>query len=425
MILTKVLAKKILNSRKEETISVIAESKKISKAIGTEASAPSGKSKGKYEVKDFSSRGIDFSINFINVLGKKLIKEKINFQSFEDLAEIEELVRQYDKTPNLSLVGGNSLYALETAILKLIAASQEQELWQFLIQGKKVILPRPLGNCIGGGAHVKQDKKTDFQEFLLLPKTKHFFDAYFINLQAYKEAKALLTKKDKEWKKNLTDESALATTLDNESTLALLQAVKQTIKEKFDISIELGIDVAASTFWKVNRYRYKNYKNRKKGGKREIEREKILGREEQISYIRELIKKNSLCYVEDPLQQEDFNGFAKLSAKFPSTLITADDLTCTRLELVEKMIKKKAANALIVKPNQISSLLETKKVIDLAKKHGITLIISHRSGETTDNALAHFAVGWQIPIIKTGILGKERIAKLNELVRIERANNVK
>ncbi len=409
MQLTNLSARKILNSRKEETIAVIAEVK----GRKVESSAPSGKSKGKSEVRSFSSRGIDFSISFINALGKKLVDEKINFETFQDLEYIERFVKRYDQTEDLSFVGGNALFATESAVLKAMAISQEQELWRFLLEDKKKpVMPRPLGNCIGGSLHVRQEKKADFQEFLLLPRTKHFFDSYFINMQAYKIAKSLLKEKDKEWQGTLTDESALASMLDNESILELLQEVREKIKDKFDVHLDIGIDMAASSFFRGKIYRYKNYSKNKK--------EKTLTREEQINYVAELCKKYSLLYVEDPLQEEDFDGFHKLRKKIPNTLVCGDDLTTTNLIRVERAVKSDSIKALIVKPNQIGSLIETKKVIDLAKKNNIILVISHRSGETMDNTIAHLAIGWQIPIIKTGIFGKERLAKLNELLRIER-----
>ena len=410
MHLTNLTARKILNSRKEETIavSIRAGGKKV------EASAPSGMSKGKHEVSAFSSRGIDFSISFINALGKKIIDEKINFETFSDIEQIEKFVKKYDQTKNLSFIGGNALYAIEAVVLKVMALSQEQELWKFLLKDKKQKpkLPRPLGNCIGGGLHIKQKTKTDFQEFLFLPKTKHFFDAYFVNTQIYKEAKRLLKARDKGWKETLTDENALATTLDNETVLAILQELRDKTKENFDIEVQLGIDMAASNLRGRTVYRYKNFSQRNK--------EKTLTKEEQISYITDLTQKNSLYYIEDPLDEEDFAGFSKLRKSIPNILVCGDDLTCTNLERVKKAIKEKSINALIIKPNQIGSLLETKKVVDLAKKYNITMVISHRSGETMDNTIAHLAVGWQIPIIKTGILGKERLAKLHELLRIEK-----
>jgi len=408
MQLTNVVARKILNSRKEATIAVIAESQNLK----AEASAPNGKSKGKYEVKDFSTRGIDFSISFVNVLGKKLVNDKTSFESFDDLAKIEEFVRIYDKTKNWEFIGGNALYALQTAVLKTLALTKGKELWNFLLEDKKAIVPRPVGNCIGGGMHTKQAKKADYQEFLLMPRTEHFFDSYFINLQAYKDAKRLLLEKDVLWPGNLTDENAMASTLSNPEILALLAEVRKDIKEKFDVLLDLGCDMAATSFYDGVKYRYKNFSSTIK--------DKNLNAEEQNTYVVELARQNGLAYVEDPLQGEDFAGFANITRRLKNALVVGDDLTCTRFDRVQRAIREKSINALIIKPNQVGSLIETKKVIDLAKKNDIVTIISHRSGETQDNALAHFAVGWRMPYIKTGIIGPERLAKLNELLRIEK-----
>ncbi|MEM1535942.1 MAG: enolase C-terminal domain-like protein [Candidatus Pacearchaeota archaeon] len=404
MQIKEVFARKILNSKNEETIAVTVKTEKT-----FEASAPEGSSKGKHEVRAFSIRGIDFSVRVINALQKPI--QQLNFETFEDLVKIEELVRKFDKTKDFSLIGGNALYALETAILKAMAFSQGKELWQFLAGEKKIEMPIPLGNCIGGGKHTEQELKTDFQEFLIMPETKNFSDAYFINLQAYKEAKALLKEKDKTWHNTLTYENALAATLDNEKVLEIMLEVRDKIKEKFNIKLKLGVDIAANSLWQAKYYKYKNFSEKKK--------QKALTNEEQKRYIEELIKKYNLFYVEDPFHEEAFDYFAALT-RTTNCLVCGDDLTCTSLERAEKAIKLKAINAIIIKPNQVASLLETKKVIDLARKHDLIPIISHRSGETSDNALAHFAVGWQIPIIKAGILGKERFAKLHELLRIER-----
>jgi enolase len=407
MQLTNVVARKILNSRKEATIEVVIEANKVR----VFASAPSGKSKGKYEVQDVSTRGIDFSITFLNELGRKLVNEKIEFESFEDLSKVEELIKDYDHTPKLEFVGGNALYAIEAAILKAIAASHGVELWKFLLGGKKVVMPRPLGNCIGGGMHVQQAMKTDFQEFLLIPNAKKFFDCNFAMQLAYKEAQKILKQKDYEWKGSLTDENAYAATLDNESVFELLNELREKIKEQLDVELDIGIDAAASSFWKANLYRYKNFA---KG-----EREKNVGEEEQINYLAEIIKKYNLAYVEDPLNQEAFNAFAKLRPK-TNALICGDDLTCTHLDRAVKAVKNRSVNAMIIKPNQIGSLLETKKVVDFAKQNDILCVISHRSGETEDDFIADLCVGWQIPMIKTGIIGKERAAKLNRLLKIEK-----
>lgn len=406
MIIKDIAARKIKDSRKEDTIEV----EVLTEKGRFTASAPSGKSRGKHEAQPFSANGINFSINFIEAIGRKIAHELITFEDFEDLEKIEKLVRKIDKTPTWSLIGANALYALEAAISKAIAASYELELWQLFCE-KPRFFPLPLGNAVGGGRHAKQETKTDIQEFLFLPKTRHFFDAYFINLQAYKIAKQLLLEKDKRYENRLTDENALAATLSNEEVLQLMNDARQEIKEKFGVEMQIGIDLAASSFYRNNFYYYENP-------------EKKLAKEEQAIWLAETIDKYNLSYIEDPFHEDDFSSFSILMKKISShnlkCLLAADDLTATQFSRVEKAIKEKCINALIVKPNQNGSLLETKRIVDFAKDNNIVPIISHRSAETMDNTIAHLAIGWQCPIIKTGILGRERFAKLHEILRIER-----
>jgi len=401
-----IVAKKVFNSNGKPTISVIVKTEK-----GTvETSAPQGTSKGKNEVAEFSGKGIDYSIQFVKNFGKKLIDANIDLDSFYDLEDIEEYAQQFDSSEHLSLIGGNALYALEASLLKTAAMYHGFELWEFLLGKREKMMPRPIGNVVGGGAHVHQEVKTDFQEFLLLPETKHFFDAYFVNIQAYKELQEVLPSRDGAWQETLTNENAFATTLSNTRVLDLLKELKEYILDKFEINLGLGIDMAASNFCRGSSYIYKNFPSRN-----------VMRKEEQINYVYDLIRKHELVYVEDPFHEEDFASFSKLTKKVKKRcLICGDDLTCTNPYRLEKAIKEEAINAIIIKPNQIGSLIKMRQTIELAKKHGITPIISHRSGETEDDTIADFAVGFQIPYIKTGIIGDERLAKLNRLIQIER-----
>jgi len=402
MQLKDLIARKILNSRGEEAIEVIAETRK-GKAF---SAAPSGKSRGKYEAEQYSEKGINASCIFINFLGKILTQQKTSFEKFEDLEKFEDIARKYDRTEEWKIIGGNAIFAAEAAILKAMALDEGKELWQFL-NPKPKMLPLPLGNCVGGGEHIKSEKKADFQEFLLIPQAAHFLDAYFINLQAYKEAKKLFFYNDLGWKGHLTSESAIASTLETEKIFQLLNQLRENIKSRFNVNMQLGTDIAASTFYKNNKYSCKNPP---------AERSK----EEQLKYISSLIKENNLFYIEDPFDEEDFDSFSDLLKENKKSLICGDDLICTKQDRLEKAIKQNSINAVIIKPNQNGSLLHTKRVVDLAKQKGITPIISHRSGETMDTTISDLAVGWQIPLIKTGILGKERLAKLHRLIKIER-----
>ena len=403
MLISSVKAEKALNSRGEETILIIVETKKGK----VHSSGPSGKSKGKYESPRFSSRGLDFSISFINMLGKKLIASKTNFGSFQDLEKLEKLIKQYDKTENWSLIGGSALFAFESALLKAMAQNEDKQLWEFL-NPNATKLPLPLGNCIGGGKHSEKEQHPDIQEFLILPKAKHFYDAYYINLHAYKITKNIILEEDPTWVGETTDEKAISPNLSTEKILKILNSVNEKVDSRFNISLKLGMDVAASSFYKNKKYEYQNPKTSRT-------------KEEQIEYMKDLIEKYLLYYVEDPFNEDDFESFSRLLKKTRGVLIVGDDLTVTSPKRLQKAIEKKAVNAVIVKPNQNGSILDTKKFVDLAKENKITTIISHRSGETLDDTIADLAVAWEIPLIKTGILGKERLAKLHRLLKIERS----
>lgn len=380
MIIKKVKAKKIRNSRGEDTIKVKV---KTDKGKG-ESSAPSGASKGEHEAKDFV-KTVDECVKFIN---KSDFKD-IEINSFEDLEKIEKIV-------NKDNLGANPTIALEYAILKCFGP-----LWKIIDKDSKQ-LPRPLGNVVGGGAHIKGLTHSEFQEFLLFPiNAPSFNDGVKANELAHNLVKKKLGKD-----LDMTDEGAWAPEMSIEEILDLLKEVVKEVRTQTEVTLKIGLDVAASSFW---------------DGKNYIYREKKLNSKEQIEYISELIDKYKLHYVEDPLHQEDFSGFAKLTKKFKDKcMICGDDLTVTNLTRLKKALKEKSINAMIVKPNQNGSLLDTAKVIEEGIKNKLYLIISHRSGETLDPSIAHLAVGFKLPIIKCGIYGKERKVKLEEVSKIEK-----
>lgn len=381
MIIKKIKAKKIKNSRGEDSIKIIIKSDK-SKA---EASAPNGISTGKYEVPIFNLP-LKEIINKINN-NKELVGLEIN--SFQDLKKIEEI---------LGYLGGNPVISTEYAALKCIGPVWEQ------INPDVRKIPKPLGNVIGGGKHFKGNA-TEFQEFLLFPFTsRRIDDSINANNKLHELAKKKLKKIDSDFEEQLNDEGAWVTSLSNTEVLDMLNNL---IKEsELDITMKLGVDIAASSLW---------------DGKYYVYRDKKLTKKEQIEFISRLIKDYDLRYVEDPLHEDDFSGFAELTKKFMNKcMIVGDDLTTTNPERLKKAIKNKSINAVIIKPNQIGSLIKTKEVIETAKKNNIICVMSHRSGETLDSTISHLATGFEIPLIKTGIYGKERVAKLRELKIIEK-----
>jgi len=407
MIIKKIEVGKVRDSRGEETIEV---SVWGDKGFG-KASAPSGKSRGGCEAVAFAGGKVDLSVSALKSFFPRL--KGVSVEIFGDLKAVEGVLRRVDKSSRWEKIGGNAVYALEAALLKALADSRGEELWELFCKRPRV-LPQPLGNCIGGGMHSSFDRKPDFQEFLLIPKVENFFDAYFANIQTYKLLRKELRLIDKDFRGKITDESAWGTSLSDGEVLGLLGALRKDVRKRLEVDLHLGVDVAGNSLWNGLRYIYHNLSGR----------EKSLSRDEQLDFVREVIEKHGLFYVEDPFHDKDFDSFAALlrgvSKRGLKCLICGDDLICTKLNRLEEAIKTKAINAVVVKPNQCGSLLEAKAVVERAMARGIAVVVSHRSGETMDDTIAHLAVGWQVPFIKTGIVGKEREAKLQRVLRIEK-----
>jgi enolase len=328
----------------------------------------------------------------------------------DQLKQVVELVRRFEARHGR--FGGNVNYAMEGAFLRAAAADVGKELWEFINEdvnnGLKPKMPMPVGNCIGGGLHSKmvKGKKPDFQEFLLIPREKTFSRAVTVNLRGYDYARKLLKQRQKEWKVKRSDEGPWMTSLNNEDALKILKDVSKKYK------MRIGLDVAASSFYERGYYRYKN---------KELIRDKV----DQSDYIERLIKKFGIFYVEDGMHEEDFGGFKEVltaikKEKKSETLIVGDDLTTTNLKLVRRAVSSGSINAMIIKPNQIGSILEVKKVVEFCKKNDITMIFSHRSGETMDDILADYCVGFGGQFMKAGIFGRERLIKLKRVMEIER-----
>jgi len=386
----------VKNSRGEKTVQIELETYEGKFVV----SAPSGKSKGKSEVASYNPKGIGHRLKMLKVFCPKLKHQNFLIKKIDDLKQIIGLMKRFEA--RYGKFGGNVSYVMESVFLKAAAADNGKELWKFINDevngGLKPKMPMPVGNCIGGGLHSKmiKGKRPDFQEFLLIPKEKTFSRAVTVNLRAYDEAKHLL----KTRKRN--DENAWMTNKTNEEVLEILKKVAKKYK------MRIGLDVAASSFYERGYYKYKN---------KELIRDKV----DQADYIERLIKKFGIFYVEDGMQEEDFSGFKEiLNAVKGKTLIVGDDLTTTNMRLVRRAVNSGAINAMIVKPNQIGSMIEVKNVVNFCKKYNIVMIFSHRSGETMDDTLADYCVGFGGQFIKTGIYGRERLIKLKRVMEIEK-----
>jgi len=380
VVIKSVSARKILDSRKEKTIFV-----SIKTNVGEfSSSAPNGKSKGKHEKKPYL-HSLEKGIETVKKFSTYFSDEQI--EKFDDLRRIEDIVERH--------MGANTCIALEFAVLKALAKEQKKQVWQIINPNAKKF-PRLVGNCIGGGAH-SEGKKPDFQEFLLIPRAKTVKESFEINKEIKKSIETSLKKADANFTSRRNDEDAWQTSLNEKEVLDILKNSK----------VDIGVDIAASSFYKRRKYHYHN---------------PLLTRtpEEQLFYISNLIKNFSLFYIEDPFSEEDFKSFSEILKKFPNSLIVGDDLTVTSEKRLKKAIEEKSINAIIVKPNQNGSLIEVKKICELAKRSGIKIIFSHRSGETDENILADLAFGFQADFLKCGITGKERESKIKRLIEIEK-----
>ena len=386
MIIKEVSAKSILDSRKDKTILV---SIKTDFGKTFSASSPSGKSTGKYEVHPYK-KSLEEDIIKIKQFKAYFCGEILD--TFEDLKRVEDILEGH--------IGANTLFAIESAVLKAIAYEKKKEIWELInpSAAKTRKFPRLVGNCIGGGKHSEiKGKKPDFQEFLLIPEMYSPEKSFKTNKESKEKAQYSIKKKDNNFKGQKNDEDAWMTSLNEKEVLDILK----------ESNLPLGIDVASSGFCHRGKYHYENPM---------LKRDEL----EQLGYLSNLIKNYNLLYIEDPFEEEDFENFAKLLKKFPSSLIVGDDLTVTNSKRLKKAIDIKSINAIIVKPNQCGSLLEVKKVCDMAKENDIKIVFSHRSGETPETILADLAFGFQADFFKCGITGKEREAKIKRLIEIEK-----
>lgn len=366
--------RKILNSVGKPTIEATVRTKdgtfSASTAVGTSA--------GKHE---FAPRSIDESIAVL-----KKIKQ-LELGSREELIKFEKTLEK-KKVNSLSLI---------FAILKAFSASEGEQLWENLGSKQK---PYLLHKIIGGGRHATAAlpgvKSTEFQEFLIAVKTNSMSKNFGIASRVHQ----LVGNQIKT--RYLDLEGGWVSTSNNEETLKLLRSVVDRVKHETGARIEIGVDVAASEFYKNGNYCYKT-------GKR--------SKSKQIDFIKRLVDKYNLEYVEDPLQEDDFSGFAKLT-KATKVKICGDDLVTTNPKRLEMAHKKKALNTVIVKPNQIGYFYKLLDFVEIAKKYKYTLVMSHRSQETSDDTLADLCVGFGCKYMKIGLFGDERLSKIKRLFKI-------
>jgi enolase len=394
------IVRKVFNSRGEETI----EADVITTSGFGRAAAPAGKSRGKAEVAYYPQGGVDQALKKV----EELVTPEIVGLNADYQEEIDKTLHEVDGSKDFKVIGGNAAFAISIANAEAAANSYGSLLFQYLGGHIAHELPYPLGNAISGGQHT-QGKSPDIQEFLVLPYgAESFLDAAAANIQIHRKIGEALRKKDKLFSGGKSDEGAWVANIGDAEAFDVLANACEGISNELGFECGLGIDVAASSLWngKGKSYVYERERKKRNSG-------------EQLDLILELIKKYHLVYVEDAFHEEDFKSFAELTKKAKNCLICGDDLFTTNNERLSHGIKMQAANAVIIKVNQIGTLSKASETVELARRNGYVPVMAHRSGDSCDWHIAHLAVAFKCPLVKTGIVEGARIAKINELIRIE------
>ena len=392
MIIKNINLRKIIDSRGNATV----EADVMTNEGFGRAAAPAGASTGTFEAKAWPKNDVELGIRNAR---ENVIPSLIGITS-NDQESFDNTIKSKDGTKNLQNVGGNIAVALSLACAKAAADSKNIPLFEHISKTKSYSIPAPMSNVLGGGAHAIGG--TDIQEYLVTSFDNDINTAVETNAAVHKEVAKILKQRFPNIALGKGDEGAWVAPLENVEALELVTKAVDNVQKETGVEIRTGLDVAASEFYKNGKYVYK---------------EQALTPEEQVEFMLGLIEEYDLHSVEDPLDQNDFGSWASLTNQTDS-LIIGDDLYVTNPERLKEGIEKKSTNSILIKPNQIGTLTDTVKAVEMARGAEMATVISHRSGETTDTSIAHLGVAFESHAIKTGIMGGERIAKLNELVRI-------
>ena len=397
--ITSIKGRLLYNSRGSKTIEVDIVS---DKSYLGRVCAPSGASVGKHEAISFPNNNPEKSLVALN----SNLKKFIGLDS-SDLKSIHDMIRKIDPSANYSKIGGSVAFAVTIASVDSAARALGIPLFKLLTKDTDLRFPFPLGNILGGGAHAGPGTP-DIQEILICAKgSKRVSDAIEVNFAVHKELRKILQKNDPGFTNGRGDEGGWAPKLDNHKALELSAKACENLGFTLGKEVALGVDFASSTQWNEKKKKYvydrEGFENTP---------------EEQIEFVSEIIKKYKLVYAEDAVHEEAFEEMAILTSKFPKVLITGDDLVVTNTEILKKAAKLKACNAAILKVNQAGSLYDALEFSNEAHKNKIKLITSHRSGESIDSHIIHIGIATKSKMLKVGVVGGERVAKLNELLRV-------
>ena len=409
-----VYAREILDSRGNPTIEVEV---LVGENIIGKAAVPSGASTGKYEAVElrdggvrYGGKGVQAAVEHVN----NQIAESIIGMNIFGQSEIDRVLIRLDGTLNKKKLGANALLGVSLACAHAAANALQIPLYRYLggVNAKK--LPTPMMNILNGGVHA--DNTLDIQEFMIVPVgADDFREGLRMCAEIYQELKALLKKQG--LSTAVGDEGGFAPNLPDAKTA--LQYLKQAVElagYRMGKDIRIALDIAASELYNADFKTYEFPGESKMCGKKVIR-----SAEELIDYYEELMQEFPICSIEDPLDEEDWEGWELLTARLGRDVqLVGDDLFVTNVERLRKGIEKSVANAILIKVNQIGTLTEAIEAIETAQKSGYRAIISHRSGETEDTTIADLAVAFNTGQIKTGApCRSERVAKYNRLLRIQ------
>ena len=397
--ITSLTGRILYNSRGSKTIEVdiIADNKFLGRVC-----APSGASVGKYEAVSFPNNKPEQSLKILNENSEKFLGSDAS-----DLKLIHDTIKSIDNSDNYSKIGGACAFAITIAAAQAAANSLEIPLYSIINKDDELKFPFPLGNILGGGAHAGPGTP-DIQEVLVASiGAKGIQEAIDTNLQVHKELRNLIQKEDPTFTNGRGDEGGWAPKFDNEKALEISTKAIENLGFTLGKEVALGVDFASSTQWNENKgkYIYDRAGFENDSG-------------QQIDFAAKMIDKYKLIYAEDAVHEEAFEDMAILTKKFPDRMITGDDLTVTNTKILDKAIAHGSCNAAILKVNQAGSLFDALEFAKKANENNIKLITSHRSGESTDSQISHIGIGTKSKLLKVGVVGGERVAKLNELIRL-------
>ncbi|MFB5599103.1 MAG: enolase [Nitrososphaeraceae archaeon] len=405
-IITSIKGRIIFNSRGDKGIEVdvISDDKFLGRAC-----SPSGASVGRNEVINFKENRAEKSLEEFN----KNISKFIGIDS-HDPKSVNEVLRIIDNSDNYRNLGGSVAYAVSVASLDSASKALDVPLFQLLNNSREYKFPFPLGNAIGGGSHAGPGTP-DIQEFLICPLgAKSILDAIEMNFSVHREIRNILESIDNKFTYGRGDEGAWAPNINNDAAIEILEKSIQNCGYTVSKEIAIGIDFASSSFWNESK---KKYHYERQGLSR--------SGEEQIEFVNSLINTYKIIYAEDPVHEEDFEGMSIITSRNPSCIVTGDDMLVTNKNRVRQSEKFRSCTGAILKINQAGSVFDALNFANECNNNNIKIITSHRSGETIDSHISDIAIATGSKMLKSGIVGGERIAKLNQLIRLNEYDLIK